>query len=184
MRLTDYRTEALTWHARHPDLSASVFACRFPGHYSDAAVAIRVVKTLAPSVTEEDLFMALSVEQQLDLKRAEHNATVRDLIKTVELMDYYRSLVSSEAKERSRPPAGYWAKEGQKGFVWGLLSDGDLIPKGKASDYDATVAASWAHYDTLHDNRQIKPNRPATAHIEPAAPEEDVDLSDLGAEEE
>lgn len=189
--MRDYRGEALSWHAERPDFPVSVFACRFPGHYADAAAAIRVVKRLDPNAALEDSIMALSTEQQLELKTAEHNATVRDLLKTVELLDYYRSQVTQTNGSRSRPPAGFWIKEGKSGYVWGMLSDGDLIPKGKAADYESTVEACWAHYDKLHEGakRHLTEPRPSTAHIKrrkapekapPKEPEhEEVDLTDM-----
>lgn len=73
----------------------------------------------------------------------------RDTRKTIELLDYYRSQVNHPI-DRSRPPAGFWVREGKKGFVWGLLSDGDLVPAGKSDDYEAAVQGCWRHYDDLH----------------------------------
>lgn len=73
----------------------------------------------------------------------------RDEIKTIELLEYYRSQVNP-LHARDRPPAGFWVKEGKKGFVWGTLVDGDLIPRGKEDDYEAAVRASWDHHDKLH----------------------------------
>lgn len=73
----------------------------------------------------------------------------RDEVKTNELLDYYRSQVK-QPHARDKPPPGFWIKERASDFVWGLLSDGDLIPKGKEDDYDDTVRACWDHYDDLH----------------------------------
>jgi hypothetical protein len=173
----DLRSEALLWHVEHPELSVSVFACHFPGHYKDAAHALRVVRDLAAD--NEGTDMPLSLEEQLKLSRAEHSATRRNLMETVELLDYYRSQVNHKI-DRCRPPAGYWIK----GAVWGLLSDGDLMPKGKEGVYEEAVKACWAHYDKLHNNKFVKSPRPSTAHVpadEVRAAKESarVDLSDL-----
>lgn len=73
----------------------------------------------------------------------------RDEVRTIELLDYYRSQVN-HVIDRSRPPAGYWIRRTDRAAVWGMLSDGDLIPKGKTDVYEEALEACWAHYDKLH----------------------------------
>lgn len=88
--------------------------------------------------------MALSLEQQIKLLKAEKQAINRDRHKMVDLLEYYRGLVPDNGS-RSGPPAHYWVKPGQDKTVWGRIVHGELEPLGKSRSREDAIDACWGH---------------------------------------
>lgn len=118
--------------------------------------------------------MALSDAEKLKLKEAEHRAVLRDLILSMELLEYYRDMAPA-IETNSTPPPNYWIKEIGEAHGWGVLHRGYIQPKGKEDTKDDAVAACWAHLESITPRQVKQTPKPSTAHL---------DLDDILSDEE
>ena len=109
--------------------------------------------------------MALSTEELLKLKTAEHRATLRDLLLSMELLEYYRDIAPSMVED-TIPPPNYWIKELGSGCGWGILRRGHIVPKGKKASVEEAIAACWAHLEEIKPRHIKQKEKPSTAHLD------------------
>lgn len=163
------------WADSRPFDHTSVFACRFPGRYKQAAEAASFVKRMTNHIEESGV--ALSDKELAKLYLAEKNAMRRDVHKMVELVAYYRELVPDIT--RVKPPPHYFIIHA-KNWSFGRVEDGFLKMLGKeCGSEEAAVEACWTHYDDHISPkvRKFMEDKPAPAKKPQKKEEPAVDLS-------